>query len=87
MTSAKLRNENQKTVIKTDDLNVNQPKETNREYAVPGQIKRDTAAIAGGKQVQYSILDNTGYLIAKCLFKSMLKSARSQGSTICSNRF
>ena len=52
MTAAKLRNENQKTVIKTDDLNVDQPKETNREYAVPGQIKRDTAAVAGGKQVQ-----------------------------------
>ena len=53
--SDKLRNENQKTVIKTDDLDVNQPKETNREYAVPGQIKRDTAAIAGGKQVQYKL--------------------------------
>ena len=52
MTAAKLRNENQKTVIKTDDLNVDQPKETNREYAVPGQIKRDTAAVAGGKQVE-----------------------------------
>ena len=38
--------------IKTDDLNVNQPKETQREHAVPGQIKRDTTAnIAGGKQV------------------------------------
>ena len=42
-------------MIKTDDLDVNQPKETNREYAVPGQIKRDTAAIAGGKQVQYKL--------------------------------
>ena len=40
-------------MIKTDDLNVDQPKETNREYAVPGQIKRDTAAVAGGKQVEY----------------------------------
>ena len=39
--------------IKTDDLNVDQPKETLREHAIPGQIKRDTAAnIAGGKQVR-----------------------------------
>jgi len=38
--------------IKTDDLDVDQPKETQREHAVPGQIKRDTTAnIAGGKQV------------------------------------
>ena len=39
--------------IKTDDLNVDQPKETLRDHAIPGQIKRDTAAnIAGGKQVR-----------------------------------
>ena len=38
--------------MKTDDLNVDQPKETQREYAIPGQIKRDTAAVAGGKQVR-----------------------------------
>ena len=39
--------------IKTDDLNLDQPKETLREHAIPGQIKRDTAAnIAGGKQVR-----------------------------------
>ena len=42
-------------MIKTDDLNVDQPKETNREYAVPGQIKRDTAAVAGGKQVKFKL--------------------------------
>ena len=60
--SDKLRNENQKTVIKTDDLDVNQPKETNREYAVPGQIKRDTAAIAGGKQVQYKLSKKNVYV-------------------------
>ena len=38
--------------VKTDDLDVNQPKDRQREHAIPGQIKRDTAAnIAGGKQV------------------------------------
>ena len=43
--------------IKTDDLDVDQPKETQREHAVPGQIKRDTTAnIAGGKQVKNSNL-------------------------------
>ena len=43
--------------IKTDDLDVDQPKETQREHAVPGQIKRDTTAnIAGGKQVNNSNL-------------------------------
>ena len=68
MTAAKLRNENQKTVIKTDDLNVDQPKETNREYAVPGQIKRDTAAVAGGKQVEYK------------LSKKMLRKRSKKGS-------
>ena len=42
--------------IKTDDLNVDQPKETLREHAIPGQIKRDTAAnIAGGKQVRKNV--------------------------------
>ena len=39
--------------VKTDDLDVNQPKDRQREHAIPGQIKRDTAAnIAGGKQVR-----------------------------------
>ena len=37
--------------VKTDDLDVDQPKDKQREYAIPGQIKRDTAAVAGGKQV------------------------------------
>lgn len=37
--------------VKTDDLNVDQPKETQRDHAIPGQIKRDTNAVAGGKQV------------------------------------
>ena len=38
--------------VKTDDLHVDQPKDTQRDHAIPGQIKRDTAAnIAGGKQV------------------------------------
>ena len=55
-------------MIKTDDLNVDQPKETNREYAVPGQIKRDTAAVAGGKQVKYK------------LSKKMLRKRSKKGS-------
>lgn len=38
--------------IKTEDIDVEQNKETQREHAIPGTIKRDTAAnIAGGKQV------------------------------------
>ncbi len=41
--------------VKTDDLNVDEPKETQREHAIPGQIKRDTNAVAGGKQVRNQI--------------------------------
>ena len=44
---------NLKKTVNTDNLNVNEPKETQREHAIPGQIKRDTAAVAGGKQVGY----------------------------------
>lgn len=44
--------DNKLKTVKTDDLDVNQPKDRQREHAIPGQIKRDTAAnIAGGKQV------------------------------------
>ena len=51
--------------VKTDDLNVEEnAKETQRDHAIPGQIKRDTAAnIAGGKQVRtvflYFMADNS----------------------------
>jgi hypothetical protein len=38
--------------VKTEDLDVEKEVTTKREYAIPGEIKRDTAAnIAGGKQV------------------------------------
>ena len=44
---------NKLKTVKTDDLNVDQPKDTQRDHAIPGQIKRDTVAnIAGGKQVR-----------------------------------
>lgn len=39
--------------VKTDDLNVDEQKDTQREHAIPGQIKRDTAAVAGGKQASH----------------------------------
>ena len=42
--------------VKTDDLNVDEPKDKHRDHAIPGQIKRDTAAVAGGKQVRDNIL-------------------------------
>ncbi len=41
--------------IKTEDLDVEQAKETQREHAIPGQIKRD-APIAGGKQVIHNLV-------------------------------
>ena len=49
--------------VKTDDLNVNEPKDKSRDHAIPGQIKRDTAAVAGGKQVSKTNKKN----IIKCL--------------------
>ena len=50
---------NKLKTVKTDDLNVDQPKDTQRDHAIPGQIKRDTVAnIAGGKQVE-----NTFFII------------------------
>ena len=38
--------------VKTEDLDVDREMTNKREHAIPGEIKRDTAAnIAGGKQV------------------------------------
>ena len=38
--------------VKTEDLDVeSSSKETKRDHAIPGAIKRDTAVVAGGKQV------------------------------------
>jgi len=40
--------------VKTEDLDVDREMSTKREHAIPGEIKRDTAAnIAGGKQVNH----------------------------------
>jgi hypothetical protein len=39
--------------VKTEDLDVEGEKETKRDHAIPGEIKRDTVA-AGGKQVSFS---------------------------------
>ena len=39
--------------VNTEDLDMDKAVSTRREHAIPGEIKRDTAAnIAGGKQVK-----------------------------------